>query len=155
GPEVPWVCEKSYENPFSSDSVTRIDDTINFGRSDWNLSFFNSLRFNFYPWEKGNIVRDRLPFASTWRGTVDSAEERVGEVLYVGEGELRISGLLPIQLPPRYDKIERVSFGLPAGRHSVLLTYKFDDGSRVADGKPRGPMAVLRVRARDVDSDRG
>src|SRR5262249_53291212 len=69
GPEAPWVCEKSYDTPFSSDSVTRIDDTINFGRSDWHLSFFNSLRFNFYPWEKGNIVRDRLPFASTWRGT--------------------------------------------------------------------------------------
>lgn len=154
GPEIPWICEKSYENPFFRHSVTRIDETIDFGPLDWNLSFFNSLRFNFDPSERGTPVPGRLPFASTWRSVIHRAEAAVGEVAYVGEGELRIYGTPPVQLPPSYLSLQIVGFEVPAGRHALLLTYKFDDGSRVADGKPRGPNATLRLRAPVGDSQR-
>jgi len=53
-------CEVSYENPWSRFGVTRIDDRVDFGPGDWNLSFLNSLRFNIYPWVPGNRLRDRL-----------------------------------------------------------------------------------------------
>ena len=65
------ACERSYENPFFRGGVTRIDDTISFDAATWNLSFFNSLRFNFNDWQKGATERTRLPFTARWRGDID------------------------------------------------------------------------------------
>jgi hypothetical protein len=61
-------CERSYENPWFRASVTRVDRALTFGPRDWNLSFINDNRWNWYEWERFNPSRERFPFTVTWRG---------------------------------------------------------------------------------------
>ena len=152
GPAIPWICEKSYENAFFRHGVTRTDRTIDFGGANWNFSFVNSLRFNFDPSVKGSVLRDRLPFAATWRGATDVWARTRGEVVYIGEGLLRVSSTARIPLPPSYGAHGQVMFDLPPGRHVLLLQYRFDDGARAQDGIPRGGRARLRLRVYDPRS---
>lgn len=70
-------CERSYDNPLSREGVTRIDERLDFGsrepnraaasidRTNWNLDFLNSSRFNFY--SRDTLAPDRraLPFRSS------------------------------------------------------------------------------------------
>jgi len=51
------VCERSYTNPFGRFQATRVDRQIDFGPHDWNLSFVNDNRFNYYNWVEGTIPR--------------------------------------------------------------------------------------------------
>jgi hypothetical protein len=138
-------CEMSYENPFLRFGVTRIDRHLDFGPSTWDLSFVNSLRFNIYPWIKGNVLRDRLPLAVTWTGTVERSDPWTAHLLYVGAATLRVDSGEPVQLAPRYDAPAIAQVSIPAGRHVLTITYEFDDGSRAQDGRQHGPYAVFRL----------
>jgi hypothetical protein len=141
-------CERSYENLFFRGGMTRIDDTIAFDPATWNLSFFNSLRFNFFPWIKGNVERTRLPFAAHWRGKLDVPVPTTIALSYVGEGTLQLEGLAAMPLPPAYRRPETIALTVPDGRRAFALDYRFDDGSRVGDGPAilRGPYASMHVR---------
>lgn len=146
--QVALTCERSYENPFFRDSVTRIDDAIAFAPATWNLSFFNSLRFNYYPWVKDNIERTRMPFAARWRGEIDHPAPTNIAITYVGQGSVHIGDVGMVTLPPAYRRAETIDLKIPAGRHRFALEYRFDDGARVGDGPRvlRGPYASLYVR---------
>jgi hypothetical protein len=158
------ACERSYENLFFREGVTRIDETISFDPVTWNLSFVNSLKFNYYPWQKNDYDRNRLPFTARWRGEIDppapasagpasAGSASAGSITpitltYVGEGSLRIKGVTELRLPPAYRHAETITLEVPAGRRAFALDYRFDDGSRVGDGPAiqRGPFASLHVR---------
>ena len=145
-PDVPAQgCERSYENPFSRHGATRLDPVIDFGPDDWNLSFINSLRFNYYPWAGGVISRDRMPFTTTWVGTIEVEEESRLEIRYNGEGRIIIGGIGDeVRLEPTYDRVRNVRYPLQPGRHRILVSYKFDDGFRTRQ-EPTGQYATLRL----------
>jgi hypothetical protein len=138
-------CERSFENPFFRFGATRIDARLDFEPTTWDLSFVNSLRFNIYPWVKGNVVRDRLPVAAGWNGTVGQARPWTAEVRYVGVAAVRIDSMEAVRLPPRYDALAVGTVPIPAGRHRLAIDYAFDDGSRVGDGVAHGPYATFRL----------
>jgi hypothetical protein len=142
------ACERSYENLFFHGGVTRIDDAISFDAATWNLSFFNSLRFNNY-WQKGALDRTRLPFAANWRGDINPPAATTITLSYVGEGMLRVDGVQATPLPPSYRRAETITLTVPEGRRAFALDYRFDDGARFADGQGilRGPYASLQVLA--------
>lgn len=146
-PPVSGSCERSYENPFFRFGATRVDRTIDFGAEDWNLSFINSRRFNFFPTVEGSILRDRLPISVTWHGTVELAEAQSVEITYVGRATVDL-GAEPVTLPPRYDVPVTVAVALPPGPHPLAIAYGFDDGYRVGRGPIPGPYATFRVRLR-------
>ncbi len=94
------ACERSYENPFARFGVTRLDRAIDFGPTDWDLSFVNSVRFNFYPWVAGTILRERLPLDVSWQGVVEHARPLTAQVTYVGAATLGLDGVVVQELPP-------------------------------------------------------
>jgi hypothetical protein len=143
------TCERSYENPFFRGGATRIDDTIAFDRATWNLSFFNSNRFNFYPWVKGSVERNRLPFTARWHGEIERSAPTSITLTYIGQGTVRIGSQPAVTLLPAYRRPETITLTAPAGRHAFALEYRFDDGARVGDGAAvlRGPYGSLYVRA--------
>jgi hypothetical protein len=138
-------CERSYENPFFRWSVTRVDRTIDFGPATWNLSFVNSVRWNFYPWVAGKILRERLPLEVGWRGSIVRARADVLEVRYVGAAVITL-GDTTAALPQRYDREAVVTLPVPIGSHRLAVRYTFDDGYRTGAGPPPGPAATLRLR---------
>jgi len=140
-------CEVSYENPGFDYGATRVDRAISFGERDWNLSFVNSSRFNYYSWVRGNRRRDRLPLAVTWLGRLDSPRDVTLELTYVGEGRLGV-GKAQVELAPSYDGKEVVRVSLPPGRQLISLVYRFDDHSAVGS-RVRGPYGLLSVRFLD------
>jgi hypothetical protein len=152
--EVPWAalsprCEASYANPLGRLGVTRIDRTLDFGETDWNLIWRNARRFNIYPWVGGNIWRSRLPFQADWSGEVALDAAATVRLTYAGEGVLRVAGR-EWMLEPRYDAARAVEIALPPGRHRLEIRYRFDDGSRVGRPTP-GPYAVFRVHRVEAD----
>src|SRR4051794_3967544 len=82
-------CERSFENPLFRFDATRIDPVIDFSLTNWDLSFVNSLRFNFYPWLRDLRRSDRLPLKVAWRGVVDSGPQDV-MAAYVGQGSIGV-----------------------------------------------------------------
>ena len=134
-------CERSFENPLFRFGATRVDRVIDFGPQDWNLSFFNSLRFNFL-WLPGERRQDRLPFKVAWRGIIESGEERQAHVTYAGQGRVGIDAR-SIELPRAYDAEQTVPVTLTPGRHVVRIEFSFDDNSR-AIIRPAGPYATFR-----------
>ena len=137
-------CEVSYENPLRRFGATRLDRVLAFEERDWNLSFFNSVRFNIYPSIPGNLVRSRLPFRAIWTGSVSLPPGATVEAQYVGEAQVR-SGDRVISLPPRYGEFATVPVPILAGTiRPITVDYRFDDGARV--GLPvRGPGASFRL----------
>ncbi len=144
-PPPAGLCERSYENPVFRFSTTRIDSVIDFGPAEWNLSFFNSLRFNFLPGVEGNRRRDRLPLQATWHGVLDSPRPRVVGISLVGAATISLNGMPVLELPAHYAALRTVPLTLPPGRQDVEITYTFDDGSRLGQGRPTAPYATLRV----------
>lgn len=148
---VTGSCEKAYANPFYRFAATRVDETIDFAAwwepvepvpaENWNLSFLNSTRFNYY--RLGDIPRLRVPFGATWLGTLDVAGHPL-RITYVGEGSLELDGR-SIPLPPQYGSLDTVTVQASPGSHPVTLAYRFDDGSRIGDRLEHGPYATLRV----------
>src|SRR5207253_2146230 len=101
------------ENPWFRFEATRIDPAIDFTPANWNLSFVNSLRFNFVPTTPGQRRADRMPLTIAWRGVIDSAQQN--EIIsYVGEGSVGVDATL-IDLPPSYDRDRSVGFMLQPG----------------------------------------
>lgn len=137
-------CERSYENPLYQFGVTRIDSELNFLERDWNLSFFNALRFNFNPEVEGSIARDRIPFEVNWSGEIESDQSRVIMVTYVGEGSLTI-GQRTMVLPARYNEPARESFDIPQGLQTLAIAYRFDDGYRIGSDIIPGPHAIFKI----------
>jgi hypothetical protein len=146
-------CELSFENPFFRFNVTRIDPVIDFGPEDWDLSFFNSLRFNFYPWLPGLRRRDRVPLKVAWRGVLESGQQDA-LVTYVGQGTIGIDAT-SIDLPRVYDTQGTVPLKLPAGRHVVRIYYTFDDGSLTRERRQLGPYATFRLTTTGSDREAG
>jgi hypothetical protein len=138
-------CERSFDNPFFRVDATRIDPAIDFTPANWNLSFVNSLRFNFFPTTPGLRRADRLPLKIAWRGVVDSGPQDA-VVTYVGEGSVGVDGT-SIELPPSYEREASVALTLPPGRRVMRLYYTFDDGSTTSERRRRGPFATIRVMA--------
>ena len=138
------ACERSWENPFFRFAATRLDRAVDFAPGRWNLSFVNSLRFNFYAEVPGKARRDRLPIEATWRGDVERSEPWVARVTYVGRATVLI-GPATRELPTRYDGPATVRLEVPAGRYPLAVRYGFDDGSRTQGPLPSGPYATLRI----------
>jgi len=136
-------CERSFDNPFFRFDATRIDPVLDFGPQDWNLSFVNSLRFNFYPWLRDLRRSDRLPLRIAWRGVVDSGGQ-AAKVTYVGQGSIGIDATT-IDLPGIYDGENTIRFTMPPGRHVVRIYYTFDDGSKTGYRLRLGPYATFRL----------
>ena len=141
-PPVAREWEKSYTNPLFRFGATRIDRTVDFQRANWNLSFFNSLRFNFQA-SKGNVSRDQLPIAALWTGVIEADADRRLLVSYVGEGQIELGKLRWI-LPREYTRVRDVVLLVPAGEHRIRIRYVFDDGYRTGDSRPPGPYGTLR-----------
>jgi hypothetical protein len=139
-------CVRSYTNPFFRYGVTRLDRSIDFGPTDWNLVFVNSLHFHFLPWVPGNVRRDRLPLEARWTGVLARAQPAVAEIVYVGQATMRLGAAPIVELPPHYGQPATATVEIPAGRHEMTLTYRFDDGSRVGGAPPPGPYATLQMR---------
>ncbi len=139
-------CERSYANPFFRFGVTRLDRSIDFGPTDWNLVFVNSSRFHFLPWVPGNVRRDRLPLEARWDGVLAPTQPAVAQIVYVGQATMSLGAAPILELPPHYGQPATATVEIPAGRHEVTLTYRFDDGSRVGSGPPPGSYATLRIR---------
>jgi hypothetical protein len=135
-------CERSFENPFFRFGATRIDSRLDFDRETWKLSFFNSLRFNFDPFQSGLRRRDRLPFMVTWRGVVDSPGGAMA-VTYAGEA-IALIGAVHLELPPAYEELRTVRFELPPGRQSLRIRYTFEDES-LTGGRIASPYATFRL----------
>ncbi len=137
-------CERSYENPFYLFDVTRLDYRLDFNKESWRLTFFNSSRFNFYPWVEDNISRNRLPFTVQWLGDIENTAARTLQISYLGEGQVRV-GNTTIALLPAYTERNTVSIPIDSGRHEVDITYRFDDGYRIGDEAIPGPYAQFKV----------
>ena len=142
-------CEKAWENPLARFHATRVDPVIDFGPDDWNLSFVNDRRFNFYNWRGGSIPRDRLPFSAYWRGVVSTFESRNLTLTYVGRVRIWLA-MQPLSFPTSHGATRTVEFRLPAGQHGIVIEYTFDDGSRT--GSPPAPGPTLRLMEQAPDS---
>ena len=138
-------CESSYSNAFRQIDGTRIDTHIDFNSQNWNLSFINDLRFNYYHWVAGTIPRERIPFSASWRGVLDYDRSQQLEIEYIGQASVRI-GPNELSLEPAYEIPQKVRVALPQGSHSLLIAYTFNDGSRRGMESDFGPLPVFRLR---------
>jgi hypothetical protein len=146
--ELPFrECERSYENLFDRFSATRLDETIEFGPDGWNLVFLNTNRYDYYDWEKGNILRPRIPIEAHWSGYPDVGPDSSIRIEYIGEGTV-VWGDVRAALPPAYGESNVVEVDPPGGESLLLLDYSFDDGSRSGqDPANWGPRAAIKVSA--------
>jgi hypothetical protein len=166
-------CERSFDNPLFANSATRYDPSLEFGSvaqpdpspvasgSNWNLSFFNSTRFD----KRGLEIdgyREHQPFQAAWTADVRSAGDSVA-ITYVGEGTVEL-GDRSLALPPAYDRERTVRTGgwPEVGEANVTFAYRPRPGSetaengpyaelRVAGLEPAGPSTVQLLVARGVD----
>jgi len=137
-------CESSYSNAFRQINGTRIDTHLDFEAQDWNLSFVNDIRFNYYHWVPGTIPRERIPFSVSWRGLLEYDGDRNLEIEYVGQARVRI-GPNDLSLGPAYESPQTIRLQLPKGLHSLLITYTFNDGSRRGMESDLGPLPIFRL----------
>ena len=132
--------EMSFENPLGRHGATRIDRTIDFEPSRWNLVFLNSNRFNYYGPDAPHD-RSRLPIQARWRGWVEADEPWVLRADYVGDLRITIGGRTPV-FPSQYLSSVTVTIALEAGRHALDVIYAFDDSLRDVQN---GPYARVRL----------
>jgi hypothetical protein len=160
-------CERSYENLWFRDHLSRYDSRIDFGPineegydskylsgSDWNLSFINEIRLNVFQ-RPGNVAIERLPFSATWRGKVNAGRGGTVRIVYVGEGRVRI-GARSVDLRPSYSTPGMAEVQVESGTQPLLVTYRFNDRYVIGSLGPRGPYGTLRigaVGARDPGAD--
>ncbi|MGA2111390.1 MAG: hypothetical protein ABSG98_04480 [Anaerolineales bacterium] len=145
GPTVNLPCERSYENPLLRFGVTRVDAQINFAPDNWNLAFINSARYDYYDWEPGNILRDRMPLEAIWTGTIVATPGERMVVNYVGSGEISV-GAEQLVLTPSYQREAHVTLPLPVGASTLRASYRFDDGSRSGQNPSKwGPRATFAL----------
>ena len=84
------ACERSYEDLFRRSGATRSDPTINFDPASWNLTFLNSLRYDYPQSDPNAIRRNRIPFDVQWSGAVSSSHAEKIIIRYTGEGKLTV-----------------------------------------------------------------
>jgi hypothetical protein len=162
------ACERSFQNPLGLLNRTRIDEEIRFGpstgdsadaidpsypglaasgplsRSNWNLGFLNSLRFNVpYPQEPGSWKRSRLPLAARWTGVIETEEGMRPVLDYAGEGSVTIDGA-SVRLPASYASVRRHALTVGPGRHKFTLDYAFNRAG-VVGRRPSGPYARVEL----------
>ena len=143
----PRECERSYENLLDRFSATRLDSSIWFLPDTWNLVFLNTDRYNYYDWEPGNILRDRIPLEAIWSGIPDVQPGDTVRVEYAGEGTVAWGGT-QIPLPPSYTASNVVEFVPPSTGGALRIDYTFDDGSRSGQNPQSwGPRATIEVSA--------
>jgi hypothetical protein len=145
-------CEFSTDYFFNKGNFTRYDETIDFNSTNWNLGFWNELRFNIYQTE-GNQIRERNPFEVTWSGDVALNTNSIIEVEYTGEGKLKISNS-EINLPAHYKSKAKVRvkaleeiIKTDDTLVPIELYYKFQDFSKI--GMPKdvlGPTANIKAK---------
>ncbi len=138
-------CEMAYSNPFYRFGATRVDKIIDFGEHDWQLSFVNSSRFNFYEWVPGNTSRYWLPLHVTWRGYFEPSEqERKVAITYVGEVILDF-GSGSIALPRIFGTPSTIVTEVPVLSDYAVIEYLFDDGHKTGHPLPDYDYATLRI----------
>ena len=141
----PAECERSYENVFGFYPGTRLDETIRFGPDVWNLVFVNTSRYNFYDWEAGNVLRERIPLEIRWIGIPEVDPGEPIRIDYVGEGSV-VWGDVRETLPPFYGELHSVEIEPPRTESPLQVYFSFDDGSRSGqDPAAWGPKATIRV----------
>lgn len=137
-------CERSYEDLFGRSKATRLDQTISFGKDEWNLVFLNTSRYDYYDWLPGVIPRDRIPLSARWTGTVDIPAGARLRIQYAGAGSIHV-GEVSAAFPVSYAGVNDIEIDIPAGRQNLTLDYMFDDGSRTEQKAGFGPRAQIRV----------
>jgi hypothetical protein len=143
----PRECERSYENLFDRFSATRTDSAVWFAPDTWNLVFLNTNRYNYYDWEAGNILRDRIPLQARWSGVPEFKPGDTIRIEYVGQGTVAWGGT-QIPLPPSYAAPNVVEFTAAPTAAALQIDYAFDDGSRSGqDPQSWGPRATIKVSA--------
>jgi hypothetical protein len=143
----PRECERSYENLFDRFSATRLDSSIWFLPDTWNLVFLNTDRYNYYDWEPGNILRDRIPLEAIWSGVPEVQPGDTVRIEYAGEGTVAW-GDSRILLPPSYGASNVVEFTASPSNTTLQIDYTFNDGSRSGqDPQSWGPRATIEVSA--------
>jgi hypothetical protein len=161
-------CEVSFADPFRLSGATRVDQEFDFGlrppsplsagqasailtgagplsESNWNLSFFNDLRFGGY--RPGEPDRDRVPFSLRSSGPVEFDSGGRLRVLYVGEGRLEVGGRA-VELPPSYDRLAELTLPVDAGRHELRLAFAYRPVAVLPEpgGAPTAaPYAILGI----------
>jgi len=143
----PRECERSYENLLDRFSATRLDSSIWFLPDTWNLVFLNTDRYNYYDWEPGNILRERIPLQAIWSGVPEVQPGDTVRIEYAGEGTAAW-GDSQIQLPPSYGGLNVVEFTASPSNTPLRIDYTFNDGSRSGqDPQSWGPRATIEVSA--------
>jgi hypothetical protein len=148
------ACEFSADSVFDRRGDTRTDTRLDFRSSQWRLGFLNTNRFNIYPWEPGNILRDRLPMEVRWRGPLWlPADARSVEIELVGETSVSAAG--ERFHFKAYDPVPHF-FSLPLipGLQNPLrvdILYRFEDGSRSDLPLPPNPLPLFRLLVRKAD----
>jgi hypothetical protein len=141
----PRECERSYENLFDRFSATRTDSALWFTPDTWNLVFLNTNRYNYYDWEAGNILRDRIPLQARWSGVPEFKPGDTIRIEYAGEGAVAWGGT-HFLLPPSYAALNVVEFVPSSTGDALQIDYTFDDGSRSGqDPESWGPRATIKV----------
>ena len=158
-PPVSGPCERSFENPLFRFAVTRLDRAIAFGEHDWDLGFLNTIRFDRHYFGNEGRFRRRLPLLASWRGEVEWPRPWLARITYTGEVVVRVgpdgppAGRSAVTLAPRYESPATALVPVPAGRHTLRVDYRWDDGSHWAGPPPVGPWATLRIeRGRGPDN---
>jgi hypothetical protein len=138
-------CERSYEDLFHRSGGTRIDRSISFGPDSWNLTFLNSLRYDYPQSVSDSIPRSRVPVTAEWTAFIALEQPTRVIVRYAGQGHLAV-GTQMVAIPPSYGQVNEIAADLPAGKQNFLLQYSFDDGSRNGQAEESwGPAAQLHV----------
>lgn len=146
-------CAVSFENPWLTDSFTRLDADLKFAPqtpastgypgSTWNLGLVNDLPYNLYGSSDRLPELQRFPFRATWTGEANVESSGVVAVMYTGEGTARL-GDTAVWLPPVYDGVGRVEAQVTPGRTAVTIEYAFTSLVLAGDAPP-GPYALLQV----------
>jgi hypothetical protein len=149
-PPTAGPCERSFEHPLSRFSVTRLDPVLAFDETDWDLGFLNTSRFDpHYVGPQGRL-RWRLPIEVSWHGDVERPDAWVARISYVGEATIVIDGdraasRTVAALPSHYGTAALAFVPVPGGRHSLGVSYRFDDGSTYGAPPPEGPWATFQM----------
>jgi hypothetical protein len=166
-PPLSGDCEVSFADPFQLSGGTRVDEQLEFGprranpaaaalywrllvrdgaltTSNWNLSFFNSQRFNFLQAEPGAFDRNRLPFELSSEGNVEFEHAGRLDIVYVGQGRLMV-GNHRVELAPAYRQVARAVLPVDAGRQRLQLRFAFNRVARNNDPPTSAPYATLMI----------
>lgn len=123
----------------------RDPETSGLSRTNWNLPFVNSFRYDrgFFPWEPSDRNIESFPFGAEFRAMIPGGSERDLTVVYVGEGSIEVGDVV-VPMPPRYDRIGSVVVPVGAETSEMSMVFRYERTRLNSD--PRDfPYATLRV----------